>query len=171
VTWQRLDPAQEIPLVDGHGRRRLGLRALAAPGKVALHLEGAAAPGPLDNVGLVIRDDRSRKSLAYVSASAGLTPELTRALEAADCVFFDGTFWSEDELVDLGLGRRRASQMAHLPIGGPSGSLAALAGLSARKIYIHINHTNPILREDSPERAAVAAAGWEVAEDGLEVIL
>jgi pyrroloquinoline quinone biosynthesis protein B len=93
-------------------------------------------------------------------------------LENADCVFFDGTFWSETELVDLGLGSKRARDMAHLPIGGDAGSLARLAPLSAaRRFFIHINNTNPILREDSPEAAAVAAAGWRVAADGLELEL
>jgi pyrroloquinoline quinone biosynthesis protein B len=97
---------------------------------------------------------------------------VTAALADAACVFFDGTFWSDDELVAPGLGRQRAADMAHLPIGGPGGSLAALAAHRAsRRVYIHINNTNPILREDSPERAAVVAAGWTVAHDGLELRL
>ena len=91
------------------------------------------------------------------------------SVDGAACVFFDGTFWSDDELPALGLGSQRARDMAHLPIGGPEGSLAALAALQAgRRVYIHINNTNPILRDDSPERAAVEAGGWTVAHDGLE---
>jgi len=91
---------------------------------------------------------------------------------SAACVFFDGTFWSNDELIALGLGRQRAEDMAHLPVGGPGGSLAALGDdRTGRRVYIHINNTNPILRDDSPERAAVEAAGWTVAHDGLEIAL
>ena len=94
------------------------------------------------------------------------------ALADADCIFFDGTFWTSDELPALGLGDKRAEDMAHLPVGGASGSLAALRGLRAtRRIYIHVNNTNPLLRDDSAERKAIEAAGWEVARDGMEVTL
>ena len=96
-----------------------------------------------------------------------------RARAAPTAVFFDGTFWSSDELPALGLGTKRAEEMAHLPVGGPGGSLAQLADVTAgaAPVYIHINNTNPLLRDDSPERAAVVAAGWEIAEDGMEVRL
>jgi pyrroloquinoline quinone biosynthesis protein B len=97
---------------------------------------------------------------------------MRRAVEDADAVFFDGTFWSSDELPALGLGTKRAEDMAHLPVGGPGGSLEQLAGVRVRRrIYIHVNNTNPMLRDDSPQRAAVTAAGWEIAEDGMEVRL
>jgi pyrroloquinoline quinone biosynthesis protein B len=86
-------------------------------------------------------------------------------------VFFDGTFWSSDELIAAGLGTRRAEDMAHWPIGGAGGSLAYLARLPGRKILIHVNNTNPILRDDGPERRALADAGIEVATDGLEIEL
>jgi pyrroloquinoline quinone biosynthesis protein B len=87
-------------------------------------------------------------------------------------VFLDGTFWASDELVALGVGERRAEEMAHLPVGGPAGSLAALRGLRApHRVLIHVNNTNPLLREDSAERAAAAAAGWEVAWDGMTLEL
>jgi pyrroloquinoline quinone biosynthesis protein B len=110
--------------------------------------------------------------LAYLSGVAGVTAAVRDAVAGAACVFFDGTFWSNDELIALGLGRQRAEDMAHLPVGGPGGSLARLADHRAgRRVYIHINNTNPILRDDSPERAAVEAAGWTVAHDGLEIEL
>ena len=86
-------------------------------------------------------------------------------------MFFDGTFWSSDELIAAGLGTRRAEDMAHWPLGGADGSLAYLKRLPGRKILIHINNTNPILRDDSPERRALADAGIEVAADGLEIDL
>jgi pyrroloquinoline quinone biosynthesis protein B len=116
----------------------------------------------------MLHDRNSGKRLAYFSAAAGLTPAMLEAMDAADCVFFDGTFWSSDELVRLNLGTKRAEDMAHIPV---IESLAALHGLRARKIYIHINNTNPMLDRTSAERKQVEAAGWEIAEDGLEFSL
>jgi pyrroloquinoline quinone biosynthesis protein B len=88
----------------------------------------------------------------------------------ADVVFFDGTFWTSDELITAGLGTRKAEDMSHWPISGPGGSLEWLSRLPARrKILIHVNNTNPILLDDGPERAALTAAGVEVAHDGLEL--
>jgi pyrroloquinoline quinone biosynthesis protein B len=108
----------------------------------------------------------------YCSAAAAVTPDVRRALDGVDVMFFDGTFWSSDELPALGLGTKRAEEMAHLPVGGAGGSLARLADVRAgRRVYIHINNTNPMLREDSAERRTVDAAGWEIAEDGMEVRL
>jgi len=119
-----------------------------------------------------IRERATGQTLVYLSGVGGVTESVRRAMNGAGAVFFDGTFWSSDELPALGLGTKRAEEMAHLPVGGPSGSLAQLADLgAARRVYIHINNTNPMLREDSPERAAVVAAGWEIAEDGMEVRL
>jgi pyrroloquinoline quinone biosynthesis protein B len=150
----------------------LTVQAVPVPGKPPLHLEGRAEPGPEDNVGLRIRDTRSGRVLAYFSGVGRITPEVRRALDDASCVFLDGTFWSSDELPALAVGTRRAEDMAHWPLGGPDGSLAALHGLPApRRILIHVNNTNPILRDDSPERVATRAAGWEVAHDGMEVVL
>jgi len=96
---------------------------------------------------------------------------VSAAVEAADCVFFDGTFWSSDELVAAGLGTRRAEEMAHWPVGGEQGSLGFLAKLPGRRILIHLNNTNPLLREDGPEAAAARAAGVELATDGMELSL
>src|SRR6266850_2184056 len=111
--------------------------------------------------------DATGRTVAYVSAAAGITADMRRAFDGVDAVFFDGTFWSSDELPGQGLGTKRAEDMAHLPVGGPGGSLERLGDLRARRrIYIHVNNTNPMLRDDSPQRAAVIAAGWEVAEDG-----
>jgi pyrroloquinoline quinone biosynthesis protein B len=172
VSWRTLKPGREEEL-SGRDGRPSGLRveAVAVPGKPPVHLEGLMAPDPEDNVGLRIREEGSGRVLAYFSGVATVPDALMPAL-AGDCLFFDGTFWAEDELPRLGLGDKRAHQMAHLPVGGADGSLARLAGVAARRrIYIHINNTNPLLRDDSPERATVTAAGWEVAHDGLEVRL
>ena len=157
---------QPLRLLNG-SESGLSLRAFAAPGKAALHLD-QSSPEPADNIGLVIRDHRSGKRLAYIPAAGASSPEVLAALSSADALFFDGTFWSSDELIALGASTRRAEDMAHWPVGGPEGSLRFLSGLSAaRRILIHINNTNPMLREDSPERALVQAAGVELAFDGM----
>ena len=173
VRWRDLTLGREIPLVDPDDGAETGLfmTALAIPGKLPLHLERLRAPSAEDNVGLRIRDARSGGTLAYLPAVAGASRAVADALEAADCVFFDGTFWSSDELIAAGLGTRRAEDMAHWPVGGDSGSLSLLAKLAGRRILIHVNNTNPLLREDGPERAAASAAGVEVAHDGLELEL
>ncbi len=169
--WRALRPGQALELTLSDGRPSgLAATPIAVPGQPPLHLRGRVEPSPEDNVGLEIRDRRTGAALVYLSGVAAPTPDVRRALERADCAFFDGTFWASDELIALGLGERRAEDMAHWPIGGPEGSLATLGRIGrGRRLFIHINNTNPILREDSPERAAVTAAGWEVAHDGLEL--
>jgi len=158
---------QPLRLLNG-SESGLSLRAFAAPGKAALHLD-QSNPDPADNIGVVLRDQQSGKRLAYIAAVGASSPEVVAAASSADAVFFDGTFWSSDELIALGASTRRAEDMAHWPLSGPEGSLRFLAGLSAtRRVFIHINNTNPILREDSAERALVNAAGVEVAFDGME---
>jgi len=173
VRWTALALGRELALVDGESGAATGLQltALAIPGKRPLHLERTAAPSPEDNVGLRIRDARSGGVLAYLPAVAAASPEVTGAVAGADCVFFDGTFWSSDELIAAGLGTRRAEDMAHWPVGGAEGSLEYLAKLPGRRILIHLNNTNPLLREDGAEHSAARAAGVEVAHDGLEVSL
>jgi pyrroloquinoline quinone biosynthesis protein B len=162
VTWRELPLGREIPLDDG-----LAVRAVPSPGKPPIHLDGLTTPAPGDNVALVFRDLSSGARVAYAPAVARLDPALRDALDGVDALFFDGTFWSEDELPSLGLGEKRAADMAHLPV---SDSLRALADLRAgRRVLIHVNNTNPILDEASPERAEVVRAGWEVAWDGMEV--
>ena len=173
VTWRALKLGREEELLAADGRESgLLVEAVAAPGKPPIHLEGLAAPDPEDSIGLRVREASTGRRLAYFAATAGLTPAMRDVLAEADGVFFDGTFWSSDELPALGLGVKRAEDMAHLPIGGAGGSLAQLRDLrAARRIYIHVNNTNPILHEDSAERRDVEAAGWEIAWDGMEVIL
>ena len=167
VEWRAPSPGVESPLAD----TGLRITAVPAPGKPPLHREGRAEPVAEDNVGLLIRDPAGA-SLAYFPGVARLTDAVARVLADADCVFFDGTFWAGDEMGALGIGGRPAEAMGHLPVGGPAGSLAALASLRApRRVYIHVNNTNPMLREDGPEHAAVLAADWEVASDGLDLTL
>ena len=172
VTWRTLEPGREIPLAGGDGPIGLGIEAVAVPGKRPIHLERQGAGDARDNIGLKIRDAATGKRLAYFPAAGALTADIRSALAEADCVFFDGTFWSSDELPARGLGAKRAEDMAHLPVGGAGGSLSALGPLAAaRRIYIHVNNTNPLLCDDSPERKDAEAAGWEIAMDGMEVTL
>ena len=175
VTWRELElgsPGPEQPLRLQNGEPSgLTVRAFPAPGKAALHLD-QGKPEPGDNLGLLIHDLRTHSTLAYVAAVGASSPTVVAATKDVQAVFFDGTFWSSDELIRLGASERRAEDMAHWPVGGPSGSLAFLSPLSAaRKVLIHINNTNPILREDSAERAEVHSHGVEVAYDGMELVL
>jgi pyrroloquinoline quinone biosynthesis protein B len=167
VTWSALALDRELPL----GESGLHLTAISTPGKPPLHLEGIRPRSAEDNIGLLIRDARSGGRLAYFSGVAGPSDGVAQALSGADVFFFDGTFWSADELVVAGLGTRRAEDMAHWPVGGAEGSLAFLARQPGRRILIHVNNTNPILRDESPERQALTAAGIEVAVDGMELTL
>jgi pyrroloquinoline quinone biosynthesis protein B len=142
------------------------------PGKVPLYLEGDdpdTASESAANVGVEIFNGASR--LAYVPGAAAITPAVMQRLARADVIFFDGTLFTDDEMIATGTGSKTGRRMGHMPLDGPDGSLAALAGLRARRIFVHINNTNPILVEGSPERARVEATGWEIAEDGLEVKL
>jgi pyrroloquinoline quinone biosynthesis protein B len=123
-------------------------------------------------VGLVVRDSVSGGVLTYAPALAALDDGVLARFAASDLVLVDGTFWREDELALLGISDRRAHDMGHVPLSGPGGTLEALGGVERpRKVLVHINNTNPILLEDSPEREAVVRAGLEVAYDGLEVQL
>ena len=173
VTWHALNlhgAAEPLKLLNGE-LSGLEMRVFAAPGKAALHLD-QSRPAADDNIGVVIRDTRTGKTLAYIPAVGASSAEVVAAASEADALFFDGTFWSSDELIALGASKSRAEDMAHWPLGGEGGSLRFLSALDrARRIYIHINNTNPILREDSAEHAAVLAAGVEVAIDGMELEL
>lgn len=143
----------------------LAVTPSAMSGKLPVHFVGHAKGAAEDNVALSFTDGRG--SLMY--AAAGASAEVD--LGGHDVVLFDGTFYREDELVRLGLSKSYARDMAHVPIGGDAGSLTRLGGLAARRIYTHVNNTNPILAPDSEERRAVEAAGWEIAHDGMEIVL
>jgi len=119
-------------------------------------------------VAAFITESATGKSCAFVPGCGGLGPKLLARINQVDLLLFDGTFWTEDELIRLDISKRPASAMGHVPVSGPEGSLAALSQLSCRaKVYTHINNTNPMLIESSPERAAVEAAGMVVGMDGM----
>ncbi len=176
ITWSPVSDRQAGPIrcVDG-AETGLAYEAYAVEGKVPVYARSAVCGDDGSNLAYRIVDTRSGASLFYVPVIRELDDEIIAAIARCDCVLFDGSFWSETEMESRGVGTRTAAAMGHLPIGGSGGSLAKLSGLGAirtiRKIYTHINNTNPILNEDSPERRAVVEAGWDVAEDGMELVL
>jgi len=140
------------------------------PGKLPIHLERQNTPNAEDNVGLLISEPKRGVTLGYFPAVAGPSAALSEAIAQCSCFFLDGTFWSSDELRDRGLGDKRAEDMAHWPLAGPRGSLAFLREhATRRRVLIHVNNTNPILRPDSAEAAQLTAAGVELAFDGMEL--
>jgi len=161
---------------EGHSAD-LMLEAFSVPGKVALYLEDGRIEERLaerseNTIGLMVEATRTGKRLFYIPACAAVDDELAARITGAPLLFFDGTLWRDDEMIAAGLSAKTGRRMGHLSVSGPHGSMAALADLGVeRKLFIHINNTNPILCAGSPERAAVSAAGWEVARDGLEIAL
>ncbi len=170
VTWTNLELGREIPLDDVG----VGVTAVPVAGKLPVHLMGLLDPSPEDNVALRVRD-LATKRIVVVATALGSLDGIEALVRGADALLLDGTFWRDDELIALGLGRARAHDMAHVPVGGESGSIARLAGVTstpgARRVFTHINNTNPMLRADSPERAQAEGAGWEIAFDGMEIAL
>jgi pyrroloquinoline quinone biosynthesis protein B len=148
-----------------------GLTPLALHSKPPPYSPYRQNPRPGDNIGVTLHNEATGKRLFYAPGLGEITHEVWQAMQAADVLLVDGTFWSENEMIDLGLGSKGASSMGHLPQSGPGGMLEHLAKLPAqtRKILIHINNSNPILRAGSPERLQLEAAGVELAYDGLEI--
>ncbi len=150
----------------------LSAELFTVPGKVPLYLEGtdpALAAETEANVGVELVCGERR--LAFVPGCAAVTPALMTRLARADAALFDGTLFADDEMIASGTGAKTGRRMGHMPIDGEGGSLAALANLSGRRIYMHINNTNPIRVAGAPERRKVEAAGWEIAEDGFRIEL
>lgn len=173
LQFQALTLGKPQPLLRSDGSESgLTLEAVAAPGKLPIHLEPTATPSLEDNIGLLIHDTAAGRTLGYFPGVAGPSEALAAALDRADFLLFDGTFWSSDELVKQGLSDKRAEDMAHWPLGDESGSARMLRSLRCeRRVVIHINNTNPILRENSAEAALLTAQGIEIAYDGMELEL
>jgi pyrroloquinoline quinone biosynthesis protein B len=162
--WLSLIPGVACELSGG-----LTVEPVLVAGKPPLYAAPAGGDEPW-TIGL--KFTHAGRSLGFFPAVARIDAALQAALAGLDLLLFDGTLWSDTELIDLGLANVTGQQMAHVSVGGAAGSLAQLQSVAiGRRVYIHINNTNPILREDSPEAAAVRAAGWSVAEDGQELIL
>ncbi|TAL82501.1 MAG: pyrroloquinoline quinone biosynthesis protein PqqB [Beijerinckiaceae bacterium] len=160
----------ETPVDTGLG---FTITPFAVPGKVPLWLESAEVKiGTEDEstVGLEIIENGKR--FYYIPGCAEVTPKIQERIRGADLLFFDGTTFTDDEMVKLGLSQKTAWRMGHTAMSGEKGSLARLADLGiGRRVYVHINNTNPVLIEDSPERRSVEKAGWDVSHDGMEVTL
>ena len=162
VSWAPVVPGREVPLGDG-----LSYSAFDVPTTKRARFGSGEAEGRVVGYRLT---DRTGGALVYLPAVQELTASLHRQFAGCSCLLVDGTCWHDDELIRLGVAGKTAREMGHLPISGPGGSLEQLARLPIhRKIYIHINNTNPILLEDAPERRTLEQHGLEVAVDGLEL--
>jgi pyrroloquinoline quinone biosynthesis protein B len=163
VNWVPVMPGADATLDGG-----LSYRAFDVPTTKRARFGPADAKARV--VGYRVYDERSGRALVYLPGVQDLTAAVLAQLEGCACLLVDGTCWQDDELIRLGLAGKTAREMGHQPISGPGGSLSQLAALPIkRKIYTHINNTNPILLEDSPERRAIGQHGMQVAVDGLEL--
>jgi pyrroloquinoline quinone biosynthesis protein B len=168
---------QTIPL-DGTpfgvpGAGGLRFRPLPLLSKAAPYSPHRESPVPGDNIGITVEDTTTGRRLFYAPGLGEITPPVFDAMAAADAVLVDGTFWTDDEMIALGFSRKHAREIGHLPQSGAGGMIEWMDKLPAatRKLLIHVNNTNPILDEDSAERAELARHGIEVAEDGVTFTL
>jgi pyrroloquinoline quinone biosynthesis protein B len=171
VDWHRLPTAAGSTFaIDG--AEHLTFLAVPLKSKAPPYSPHRDNPHEGDNIGLLIGDARTGKNLFYAPGLGEIEPHLEPLLKQADAVLVDGTFWTDDEMIRMGISKKRARDIGHLPQSGDGGMISVLKPLPAgRKILIHINNTNPILDEDSPERAELTRAGIEVAYDGMEINL
>src|SRR5215470_18206721 len=170
-----INGAFEPTLPDG-APSGLEILPFTVPGKSAWYLEGKAHPGGSDGagdtLGLRIRDKAGGKYFYFIAACADVTDELKSRLAGAPLVFFDGTVWRDDELIAAGLGNKTGQGMGHVSMSGNKGAIRSLAGLDIdRKIFLHINNSNPALLHGSAERGIAESAGWQIPADGTEIVL
>ena len=164
------------PALPGGSGSGIEVEAFIVPGKGAWYLEGKAHPGGSDGagdtLGLRIRETASGKYFYFIAACAHVTPELKARLSGAPLVFFDGTVWRDDEMIAAGLGAKTGQSMGHISMSGSDGAIEALKGLTIdRKIFLHINNSNPALLAGSNERKLAESAGWQIPADGTEIVL
>jgi pyrroloquinoline quinone biosynthesis protein B len=167
---------ERIELAGASGTSGLAVEAFAVPGKVPLYLEAAGQDPGLseegDAVGLQIIETATEKSFFFIPGCAAMTNALRVRLAGSALVFFDGTLWRDDEMIRLEVGSKTGRRMGHMSMSGDDGAIAAFRDLGVgRRIFIHINNSNPALLDDSPERRHANAEGWEIAYDGMEVTL
>ncbi len=174
--FRALDPAfvrREIVALGKPFEIAAGLTAemFVVPGKVPLYMEGETVDTELEGEQTVgVHLTAGGRTAYYLPGCAKVTDALAERMRGAPLVFFDGTVWENEEMIRLGVGAKTGARMGHMSMAGAGGSMAAFAPLDvARKIFVHMNNTNPVLDPSSPERAEVEAAGWEVAFDGMEV--
>jgi len=170
VDWHEVHPGELFRLPGAEDDEGLEVEAFALPGDPPLYMKGSGEDRVGYQVGLTFRDPSNGAAATYAPGLATLDDAVMERFEASDLIMVDGTFWTNDEMEKLGISGRTALDMGHLPLSGEGGSLERLSSLSRpRKLLVHINNTNPILREDSAERKAVETAGVEVATDGLTI--
>ena len=170
-----VDRAFEPPLPDGSSSG-LEILAFTVPGKGAWYLEGKAHPGGADEagdtLGLRIRETATDKHFYFIAACGHVTDDLKSRLSGAPLLFFDGTVWQDDELIAAGLSTKTGQGMGHISMSGDAGAIQSLAGLAIdRKIFLHINNSNPALLRGSAERKTAERAGWQIGADGTEIVL
>ncbi len=165
----------EPRLADG-ARSGLEVLPFAVSGKSAWYLEGKTHPGgdsgDGDTLGLKVTDKSTGKHFYFIAACAEVSDALKAEIDGASLVFFDGTVWRDDEMIKAGLGQKTGKSMGHVAMSGEDGAIARLADLTLdRKIFLHINNSNPALLPGSSERKAAEAAGWQIPADGTEIVL
>jgi pyrroloquinoline quinone biosynthesis protein B len=149
---------------------RLTLQPITLSSKAPPYSPHRNDPYPGDNMGLLITDTCTKKTIFYAPGLGAIEPQVRDAMDQADVLLVDGTFWTEDEMINLGFSSKPAATMGHLPQSGPGGMIEVLMDYSTkRRILIHINNTNPILKEDSEEALILQSHGIEVAFDGMEI--
>jgi len=170
VLWRRLETGAAGFRVEG--AEGLALRAIPLMSRAPPYSPHRHAPHEGDTLGLEVTDEKTGGTLLYAPGLRCIEPHVQEAFARADCLLVDGTFWTEDEMIRLGIGDKRAGDMGHLPQSGSGGMIEVLRTFTRpRKVLTHINNTNPILDENSPERAQLAAVGVEVAHDEMEFVL
>ncbi|ROS05038.1 pyrroloquinoline quinone biosynthesis protein B [Sinobacterium caligoides] len=175
-SWNGGNHRHSLP-IDGEsftikGIDHLRFSTIAVDGKAPPYSPHRHNPHPGDNVGMMIEDSRTGKRLFYAPGLAEISASVAAAFTQADCLMIDGTFWRGDEMSYMGVGTKHALDMGHLPQSGNGGMIEVLRDYKqARKILIHINNTNPILLEDSPERMLLAEEEIEVSFDGMMIEL
>jgi pyrroloquinoline quinone biosynthesis protein B len=173
----QLEAGHAAELTDAGASLGLTVEAFQVPGKIALYLENPADGQALgtragDTIGLRIADLSTDAAFFYIPGCAGMDDTLAARLHGAQLVLFDGTLYSDDEMIAQGLSSKTGKRMGHISMSGVDGAMASFRGLEvARRVFVHINNSNPVLREGSPERAEVQEAGWEIAFDGMEIDL
>jgi len=171
----KVDEAFE-PDLPGGAPSGIEILPFEVAGKSAWYLEGQSHPGGTngvgDTLGLRIADKASGKHFYFLAACAGVSDDLKSRLSGAPLIFFDGTVWRDDELIAAGLGNKTGQGMGHIAMSGKQGAIDSLAGLDiGRKIFLHINNSNPALLHDSAERKVAEHAGWQIPTDGTEITL
>jgi pyrroloquinoline quinone biosynthesis protein B len=179
VPRRELPAGREFEICDADDRGTgVRIESFAVSGKVALYMEDSSRPDADfssdsgDTIGVRIAGRKGRGEVFYIPGCARIDATLRARLADARCLLFDGTVFTDDEMIVAGVGAKTGARMGHLAMSGPEGSIAGFEDLKiGRRIFVHINNTNPVLDENSAEHAAVRTAGWEVAYDGMEIEL